>query len=439
MKLSSRKTTAVAVLAVTTLALAACGSGASGGSGGAGGDSKVSYMTWESQDTNQALDTSFATWSKTSGITMDRQDAPNADYAQKLASLILSKKAPDFFWCSTTQEQNLASEGLLYDWSDYINGNKGLDASKFSPGALDLFTGTDKKIYGIPTLANTYGVFYNADLFKAAGVALPKAGWTYDEMLADAKALKGVKGSKGAPLVTGYPMLDTISGLSAYSVANGGAPVLDKSLGATKATASAQFVDGVGKYAAAIKAGELTGPNLDTSNAIAIFSNGATPMLFGGQWFAATITGKKVNWGFAPWPVGTASNQQPIEANGVCSPSTIKNPDQVFKAISYMDSTGFNSVMQSVPLAPIAYTPGSQGYYDSLQKQGGAYATIADTAKYELAAPDKFVTQLLDPWATKAADIQTAVLWAALDGKSTPQAGSDDTVKQIQSLIDSQH
>ena len=103
-------TAALAAVAVAGLALAGCSSN-SGSSGGSGGT--VSYMTWEANDTNAALDASFKKFEKSSGITVDRQEAPNADYTQKLASLLLAKKAPDYFWCSTTQEQDSTKSPVL--------------------------------------------------------------------------------------------------------------------------------------------------------------------------------------------------------------------------------------------------------------------------------------------------------------------------------------
>jgi ABC-type glycerol-3-phosphate transport system substrate-binding protein len=426
-------------IAAAGLTLAGCSSNSGGGSTEG---TTVSYMTWESTDTNAALDATFKKFTKSDDITMSRKDAPNTDYAQKLASLLLAKKAPDFFWCSTTQEQNLAAEGLLFDWTSYLKDkSKGLDESDFAPGSLDLFTSTDGKIYGIPTLANTYGVFYNADVFKKAGVALPTNDWTYDEMLADAKALTGAAGTQGAGLVNQWELLESPMGLSAYSVANGGKPLLNKDLGATKVTASPQLKEGAEKYAEAVKAGYMTGPTFDATNSMAVFSNGGTPMMFGGQWLAQTIkpTGAGFDWGFAPWPVGSEENVQPIEANGVCSPASLKNPDATYKAIAYMEAKGFNDVMAKVPVAPIAYTPGSTGYFKNLESQGGALASIAATAKYELAAKNKFVTQLLDPWATKANDVITASWKPALGGKADVDAGVAATVKGIQSLIDTQH
>ncbi|MGJ6979754.1 extracellular solute-binding protein [Aestuariimicrobium soli] len=426
-----------AATAAGGLTLAGCGSDSGTGSS----SDQVTYMTWESNDTNAAMDATFKTFTEQSSITMVRQESPNTDYAQKLASLLLSKKAPDFFWCSTTQAQNLAAQGLVFDWTSHLkDSGKGLNQADFAPGSLELYTAPDGTIIGIPTLANTYGVFYNKDMFKAAGLAEPTPEWTYDEMLADAKALTGFTGTKGPGLVTAWSLLASPQGLSAYSVANGGAPFLDKDLGATKVTASPQLVEGAQKLADAVKAGHLTAPDFDATNSVAVFSNGGNGMLFGGQWLAQTIkpTGAGFEWGYAPWPRGSASAVQPIEANGVCSPATLKNPDATYQAIAYMLSKGFNEVMAKIPVAPIAYTPGSTGYFDNLEKQGGALAAIGATAKYELGAEQKFGTQMLDPWATKAGDIITAKWTPALGGKTDLQAGITATVTGIQGLIDSE-
>ena len=47
----------------------------------------------------------------------------------------------------------------------------------------------DGQMGGLPSLMNTYGVWYNIDAFKAAGVPEPKAGWTWDDMYAAADKL----------------------------------------------------------------------------------------------------------------------------------------------------------------------------------------------------------------------------------------------------------
>ncbi|HEY3559111.1 MAG TPA: extracellular solute-binding protein [Kribbella sp.] len=424
------KVRATAVLAVAGLALAGCGGGSDAG-GKSGGT--ISYMTWESVATNAALDKSMA---KMQGVSVKREESPNADYAQKLASLIMSKKAPDFFWCSNSQEQNLAAEGLLYDWSSYLKKGDGLQEDKFSPGSLDLWRNAEGKLYGIPTLANTYGFFYNKADFEKAKLKTPAIGWTWDELYADIAALKRT-GPKTTPLVNAWALLQSPQGVSAYSVANGGKPLLEKPIGAKELQADATFRTGAERMAKAIKAGEMTNPDYDGSSAVAKFANGGIPLMFGGQWLHQSITQNKpkFEWGYAPWPAGTAKSVQPIETNGVCSPATLKDPDNTWKVISYMEVTGFNETMKDQPIAPIAYEPGSKGYYEALQAGDAAAKSIASTATYELGVKDKFVTQFLDPWSTPAGDVVGTTWNPALSGKKDVGAGIDGMVAGINKLI----
>lgn len=431
---STRRRIAAAIGAVGLVgaALAGCSSGTS-----ASGSTTVSYMTWESTATNASIDAAMKPFEKSQKLDVTRLDSPNADYAQKLASLILSKKAPDFFWCSTAQEQNLAAEGLLYDWSSHLESGSGLDASKFSKGALDLWRTSNGKLYGIPTLANTYGFFYNAAALQKAGVSVPKEGWTWDELFADLAKLKSADPSS-TPLVTQWPLLTSPQGVSAYSESMGGKPLLDRTIGAKKITADATFRKGAQRFADAIAAGQITSPEVDNGNATAAFANGGIPLMFGGQWLQALIAPSKpsFDWGYAPWPTGTAGSVQPIETNGVCSPATLKDPDTVWKTISYMDSNGFASAMRTTPIAPIAYEPGSTGYYAALDSGDATSKSIVATARYELGTKDKFVTQFLDPWATKAADVVSTSWNPGLEGKGDVDKGIDTMVSGIQRLID---
>ena len=51
-----------------------------------------------------------------------------------------------------------------------------------------MFT-VDGKVYGVPALVDNLAVVYNKDLFAKAGLTEPGPDWTWDELVADAKAL----------------------------------------------------------------------------------------------------------------------------------------------------------------------------------------------------------------------------------------------------------
>ena len=74
----------------------------------------------------------------------------------------------------------------------------GLDMADFSPATIHAATGADGKINVLPLNQDLFILFYNKEMFDAAGLAAPK---TFDEMMAAAQKLtdktKGVYGFTG--------------------------------------------------------------------------------------------------------------------------------------------------------------------------------------------------------------------------------------------------
>ena len=64
----------------------------------------------------------------------------------------------------------------MYNWTKQATA-EGDDFAleSFAPSAIANYT-LDGKLYGLPSLMNTCGYFYNADIFTVAGVPLPKVG-----------------------------------------------------------------------------------------------------------------------------------------------------------------------------------------------------------------------------------------------------------------------
>ncbi|HEX3814194.1 MAG TPA: sugar ABC transporter substrate-binding protein [Mycobacteriales bacterium] len=439
-----RRSVAAGLACVAIGAVAGCGGQ---GAGTQGGDGKtITLVSWGTNQQITLFQKSLDRFTKKSGIKVHVVKSPGTDYAQKINSQILSKSLPDIFWCQNSMEQDLGRQGKLYDWSKYVDGSAkgaketGLDVSKFSPGAIDTYRTPDGKVYGIPNEANTYGVFYNADLFKQAGVALPTGNWTWNDLFADAKALTVRNGKKVTPgMQQVWSLLNSPTGMSFYSVSNGGAPLTDnKSLvGVTKLQAGPQFVAGTERLAAAIKNGSVTGPNFAGTNTEGEFINGKVPMVFGGQWISSDFFAAKtkVNWGYAPLPRGTAGQVAPAEANGFCSPSYVKNPSATWKVISWMDTNGFNDAYKEDPIAPIAYIPGSQGYFDALEPQGAPGRSVEKTVRAELANPNKLGTTFLDPWSGKSGNLTTSIWNPALQNNKDVAPSIEKWISKTNAVI----
>lgn len=390
------------LLALLIVALLAAGCGSATGS-----DTSVTFMTWETPDTNRAIDTAMAGLS----IRTSRVPSPGYNYDQKIAALFLAGKAPDFFWCGNDTEQSLGQKGLLFNWNDYLSRKtNGMDSAKFVPGALDYWRGPDGGLYGLPTLVNTYGFFYNKKLLALAGVPVPGARWTYDELFAAAGRLT----SKNGPGIVvdakdgGYatPFYGPF-GVAQASISAGGKPFENRPVGADAVQTDPLFEHAVQRFVTAVKAGQLTLPGAGSGDTTAAFSGGRTGILFGGQWLGPTIQQSKpgFEWGFAPMPEDGRS-VQPFDAVGICAPKTLRNPERVWSVMTYLETTALAKVLVGAPVAPSAYAPASTGYFAAIRTIGGG--SMAHTVRYEVNCPTKVGIRFVEPWALYANNILKA-------------------------------
>ncbi|HET6296096.1 MAG TPA: extracellular solute-binding protein [Kribbella sp.] len=421
----------------TTLACAglltatACGGSDSGGD--ADGPVTVTVMTWESPETNAAIDKALAGF-KDDKITVKRIDTPGGGYGDKLASLTQAKKLPDLFWCGNDTEQQYTSQGLLVDWSKRItDGSGAFKADSFVPSAMENWKTADGLMGGLPSLMNTYGVWYNADAFKAVGLAEPKAGWTWDDMYAAAGKLANKGGAKYGLVADQLTSPDAPFTMSLYSVSAGGAPFTDNVNHPTKAEADGKFTEGVGKLVDAIKSGAVAPPGYDAANAPALFSGGKVPMLFGGQWLAAGFqTDKpKIRYGFVPFPQVTTPTTL-YDSVGICTPEYTASEDATYKVLEYLNTKVWDAVLPASPVAPPAYTPAQESYFNALTKAG--QTTVVDTVKADLATEKTVGVRFTTQWASQVADLTTAYYQPILSGKK-PVSELQTYVTKINDLI----
>lgn len=101
---------------------------------------------------------------------------------------VSTNTAPDLLMIDNPDIAAVASHNVLLDLTDRVEHSKVMKLGDFYPGPIHQATWMSK-IYAIPRGGNTLALFYNADLFKAAGLDPSKPPRTWDEVYADAKAL----------------------------------------------------------------------------------------------------------------------------------------------------------------------------------------------------------------------------------------------------------
>jgi multiple sugar transport system substrate-binding protein len=155
--------------------LAACGGG---GSSSSGGTVQLTFWSFNQQITEQA--DAFNSTHPNIHVTALRQPSGFGQYYPKVLAAIKAGNAPDVALIEYQYVPTFVSRGALVDLNKYgANDVK----SQFDPFAWNLET-LNGSFYGYPQDTGPEGLFYNAAVFKKAGINSPPATW--DEYAADA-------------------------------------------------------------------------------------------------------------------------------------------------------------------------------------------------------------------------------------------------------------
>jgi len=84
--------------------------------------------------------------------------------------------------------RQMVQQGLVRDLSPFLEADPNFQAADFFPGALENYQ-WEGGTWALPTAINFRLIFYNKDAFDEAGVPYPEAGWSWDDLLAKARAV----------------------------------------------------------------------------------------------------------------------------------------------------------------------------------------------------------------------------------------------------------
>lgn len=158
------------------------------GTGAANKPQEQVKITWWDFQPNQAmidaLNTLIAAYEKEHpNVKIERTFVPFADIKNKLLLGSAAGQLPDIVMIDGPDHQAFASAGVLADITEEVKAWGEANQYFESPWQATMYKG---KNYGVPVSNNNIGLFYNADLLKAAGVEPPK---TWDELKTAAQKL----------------------------------------------------------------------------------------------------------------------------------------------------------------------------------------------------------------------------------------------------------
>jgi multiple sugar transport system substrate-binding protein len=262
-------------------------------------------------------------------ISIEVQTAAYTDYFTKLQTQIAGGSAPDTFELNYENSVAYWRSGALLDLTPLAEADTDFDPSVFYPEAYQVF-GADGRQFGIPATFSAVLLFYNKDLFDAAGVAYPDASWTWEDQRAAAEKL-----TDEAAGVWGH--FQPIQFFEFYKVLaqNGGSFF---SPDGTKAT----FNDAKGVEAANWLIGKLDatmpsdafGPDQDA----ALFKSGRLAMWHTGIWQFAALADVPFAWDVSVEP-GNVRKAHHFFANAVVASATTEHPQEAWAWLRFLASS----------------------------------------------------------------------------------------------------
>ena len=123
------------------------------------------------------------------GIDVQIEYVPNAtDFYTRLATGYAAGLAPDVFLINYRRYGQFAARDALVPVGPLLEASEILDEEDYYPQPLEAFQ-FNGELMCLPQNLSSLVVYFNRDLFDAASVPYPEAGWTWDDFLAAAKAL----------------------------------------------------------------------------------------------------------------------------------------------------------------------------------------------------------------------------------------------------------
>lgn len=311
----------VGVLGIAALALTGCATPANDG------PVTITYTNFISNDGNEEnLQTIIDAFEEENpDITVEVTTLPYGDYGTALQTDLAAGTVSDVFDIEYSNYASYQANGVLAPLEV-------ANPDAYRPSLLEAYS-TDGTSYALPSSFSDVVLYYNVDLFDAAGLDYPTNDWTWADEKAAAEALTdqaaGVWGDH-----------QPISFYEYYKVLaqNGGQFLNDDKTAVAFNTpegleAAEWLVNKSGTVMPTIEQGQGT-PDFDTN----LFKDGKLAMLHTGIWIFGAVADVPFNWDIAVEP-GNTEQASAVFSNAIGVSATSEHVDAATKWAEFLTSS----------------------------------------------------------------------------------------------------
>ncbi|MEL6168663.1 MAG: sugar ABC transporter substrate-binding protein [Pseudomonadota bacterium] len=258
-------------------------------------ETTISYMSWSPDQLELEMPVIAEFEAANPGVTVEVQAMPPSDYWPKLSALAAAGDLPDVFMMSSGFVDSWGLAGNLADLAPLAEGT---DLGAYFEGSLTpgMVNGT---MVAFPQNWVAPVLYYNKDMFDAAGLDYPDADMTWDEFRAAAKALTTED-------VFGYWVYGRYAHVDTWVYRNGGRYLTDDKSGIELNAAAVNTL----QFLSDLIAVDNVAPQPQEMEGIRqqdVFPLGMAAMWVDGSWNidnVRNVADPSMNWGIAQVPMG---------------------------------------------------------------------------------------------------------------------------------------
>ncbi|MBP6788395.1 MAG: sugar ABC transporter substrate-binding protein [Candidatus Promineofilum sp.] len=275
-----------------------------------------------------------------SDVTVTLSHIPSqGDYRARLATDFAAGTPPDVSLLNFRRMGAFAAAGQLEPLGPYLDQSEAMGRNDFYPVTLEAFTWQDQ-LMCIPQNISSLVVYYNRDLFTAAGVAEPADDWTWADFLAAAQALTLDSDGDGQTDQYGVGIEASLFRLAPFIWQNGGQlvddPAFPMQLALTRVPAQAALT-----WFAELQTVHHVVPDRVAEESLdseSRFIEGTTAMYFNSR--RGTPTYREIttfDWDVAPLPRGEQTAGV-LHSDAYCMAATATDKDAAWRFIEFANS-----------------------------------------------------------------------------------------------------
>lgn len=341
----------------------------------------VTFMAWGSPEELAVWQTIADEFNKTHPDIKVNVDVSDWDaYFNKLQTLFAGGTPPDVFAMDAPLYPDWQSRGVLKNLQPYLDADPGVLDGVY-PVTLQAYQ-TPEGYFGLPRDFQTIVLYYNKDMFDAAGVDYPTDDWTLQDMREAAKKLTADTDGDGQVDQWGFWSdfydMELFWGPALWGA--GGQVISDDHTQTLLAEGPAQDVwhtmsDMIFEDGSVPTTGQAEQYGSD------MFLAEHAAMTTIGHWSVPEYTAQGINFDVAAFPAGSEKRATSVNSAGFVIADASKNADAAWEFVKYavgpsgqtrLAELGFAiPVLQSVAESPVFLEQGSslnqQVYLDALQ------------------------------------------------------------------------